>query len=85
MASALQVGIVCDGRTLRSTLVEKAVLREEGEFLVFTNAYSFTSALAAATAVIGASANGRVLWKLPDGRNYADWEASQGLSDCASQ
>lgn len=27
----------------------------------------------------------RILWKLPDGRNYADWEASQGISDCASQ
>ena len=25
--------------------------------------------------VIGASANGRVLWKLADGRCYADWEA----------
>lgn len=32
-----------------------------------------------------ASANGRILWKLPDGRNYADWESSQGMSDCASE
>lgn len=71
--------------TLRNTLVEKGVLREEGDFLVFTSAYSFTSASAAAAAVIGASANGRILWKLPDGRNYADWEASQGMSDCASE
>jgi hypothetical protein len=62
---------------LRNTLVEKGVLREEGDFLVFTSAYSFTSASAAAAAVIGASANGRILWKLPDGRNYADWEANQ--------
>ena len=29
--------------TLRNTLVEKGVLREEGDFLVFTSAYSFTS------------------------------------------
>lgn len=63
---------------LRNTLVEKGVLRQEGDFLEFTSAYSFTSASSAAAAVIGASANGRILWKLPDGRTYADWEASQG-------
>ncbi|MCR8724113.1 GIY-YIG nuclease family protein [Frigidibacter sp. ROC022] len=63
--------------SLRKTLVEKGVLREEGDFLVFTSAYSFRSASAAAAAVIGASANGRILWKLPDGRTYADWEANQ--------
>lgn len=62
--------------TLRNTLIEKGVLREEGDFLIFTSGYSFTSASAAAATVIGASANGRILWKLPDGRTYADWEAS---------
>jgi hypothetical protein len=72
--------------TLRNTLVEKGVLREEGDFLVFTSAYSFTSASAsaAAAAVIGASANGRILWKLPDGRNYADWEANQDAREASS-
>ncbi|MGP6088601.1 DUF4357 domain-containing protein [Antarctobacter jejuensis] len=71
--------------TLRNTLVEKGILSEEGEFLVFTSAYSFASASAAAAAVIGASANGRILWKLPDGHNYADWEAAQSMSGCASR
>ncbi len=52
----------------------------EGAFLIFTSDYSFSSASAAAAAVIGASANGRILWKLPDGRIYADWEAGQGSS-----
>ena len=66
---------------LRNTLVEKGVLREEGGFLVFTSPYSFTSASAAAAAVIGASVIGRILWKLPDGRTYADWEANQGTPD----
>lgn len=61
--------------TLRNTLVEKGVLQQDGDFLVFTSAYSFTSASAAAATVIGASANGRILWKLSDGRTYADWEA----------
>ncbi|WP_155045829.1 GIY-YIG nuclease family protein [Paracoccus shanxieyensis] len=66
--------------TLRNTLIEKGVLREEGDFLIFTSDYSFTSASAAAATVIGASANGRILWKLPDGRTYADWEASQDIA-----
>ena len=70
---------------MRKTLLEKGVLREDGDFLVFTSDYSFSSASAAAATVIGASANGRILWKLPDGRTYADWEASQdvtvGMSD----
>lgn len=62
---------------LRNTLLDKGVLRQEGDFLVFTSDYSFSSASAAAATVIGASANGRMLWKLPDGRTYADWEANQ--------
>src|SRR5690606_31901959 len=44
-------------RPLRNTLIEKGVLREEGDFLIFTSDYSFTSASAAAATVIGASAN----------------------------
>lgn len=63
--------------SLRNTLVEKGVLQQDGDFLVFSGAYSFTSASAAAATVIGASANGRILWKLSDGRTYADWEANQ--------
>jgi hypothetical protein len=49
---------------LRSNLLEKGVLCEEGNFLLFTSNYSFSSVSAAAAAVIGASANGRILWKL---------------------
>jgi hypothetical protein len=62
---------------LRDKLIEIGVLRHEGDFLVFTSSYSFSSASAAASVVIGASANGRILWKLPDGHTYADWEARQ--------
>ena len=64
--------------SLRKTLLESGVLRQESDFLVFTSDYSFPSASAAAATVIGASANGRILWKLPDGKAYGDWEASQG-------
>ncbi|WP_245737617.1 DUF4357 domain-containing protein [Jannaschia helgolandensis] len=70
--------------TLRNTLIEKGVLLEEGDFLIFTSDYSFTSASAAAATVIGASANGRILWKLPDGRTYADWETSQDVTNGTS-
>ncbi len=62
---------------LRETLLEKGVLRRDGDFLVFTSSYSFPSPSSAASAVIGASANGRILWKLPDGQTYAEWEAGQ--------
>ena len=62
---------------LRETLLEKGVLRRDGDFQVFTSSYSFSSPSAAASAVIGASANGRFLWKLPDGATYGEWEAGQ--------
>ena len=62
---------------LRETLLEKGVLRRDGDFLVFTSSCSFSSPSAAASAVIGASANGRILWKLPDGATYGEWEAGQ--------
>ena len=62
---------------LRDTLIEKGVLRRDGDFLVFTSSYSFPSPSTAASVVIGASANGRILWKLPGGHTYADWEKGQ--------
>lgn len=62
---------------MRRTLLDTGVLREDGDFLLFTSNYSFSSASAAAATVIGASANGRILWKLADGRTYADWESNQ--------
>lgn len=64
---------------LRETLLESGVLRADASTLVFASDYSFTSASAAAATVIGASANGRILWKLADGRCYADWEAEGTL------
>lgn len=63
--------------SLRQTLLDTRILQEEDGFLVFANDYSFSSASAAAATVIGASANGRILWKLPDSRTYGDWEAGQ--------
>jgi len=70
---------------MRKTLLDSGVLKQEEDFLVFTSDYSFSSASAAAATVIGASANGRILWKLPDGRTYADWEADQGTANGPSE
>ncbi|PKQ10843.1 MAG: DUF4357 domain-containing protein [Alphaproteobacteria bacterium HGW-Alphaproteobacteria-1] len=64
---------------LRETLLKSGVLRADASTLVFASDYKFTSASAAAATVIGASANGRILWKLADGRCYADWEAEGTL------
>ena len=50
---------------LRQTLLDTGVLNQEEECLFFTSDYSFSSASAAAAIVIGTSANGRSLWKLP--------------------
>lgn len=42
--------------------------------------YSFSSASATATTVIGSSANDRMLWKLPDSRTYGDWKSGLDAS-----
>ena len=41
---------------------------------VFTEAYAFRSPSAAATVVLGRSANGAETWRTAEGRTYKDWE-----------
>ena len=62
---------------LRQMLQERGILQPGKDFLLFTSDYSLPSPSAAAAVVTAASANGRILWKLADGRTYAQWEASQ--------
>ena len=62
---------------MRQMLQDRGVLKPTQEHLVFEGEYTFSSPSAAAAVVTGASANGRVVWKLPDGRTYADWEDGQ--------
>jgi hypothetical protein len=59
---------------MRQMLQDREVLKPTQDHLVFESEYTFASPSAAAAVVIGASANGRIVWKLPDGRTYADWE-----------
>jgi hypothetical protein len=62
---------------MRQMLQDRGVLKPMQAHLVFETEYTFSSPSAAAAVVTGASANGRIVWKLPDGRTYADWEDAQ--------
>ncbi len=62
---------------MRQVLQERGVQTPTPEHLVFEGEYVFSSPSAAATVATGASANGRIVWKLPDGRTYADWRDAQ--------
>lgn len=63
--------------SLRDTLIEKGILREDDGALVFSSDYTFPSVSSAAAVVYGGSANDRILWRLQDGRTYANWEADE--------
>lgn len=69
---------------MRQMLQERGVLKPTPEHLVFEGEYVFSSPSAAAAVVTGASANGRIVWKLPDGRTYADWEDAQNRGTVTS-
>lgn len=62
---------------LHDDLVKSGTIQVEGDVAVFSEDYAFSSPSAAAAVVSGRTSNGRISWKLPDGRTYADWEADQ--------
>lgn len=53
---------------LRRELLEKGVLVQEGEYYRLTQDYAFNSPSTAAGVLLGRSSNGRVEWKMKDGR-----------------
>jgi len=55
-------------RDMRRQLLERGVLVEEGDSLVFTQDFRFTSPSNAAGVLVGGSANGRLAWKDKSGR-----------------
>lgn len=65
----------------RDLLKKKEILIEDGEFLIFSSDYKFSSVSAAAAVVSGSSVSGRSVWKLPDNRTYAEWEESEVARD----
>lgn len=58
-------------------LMRAEVLRPNGDHYVFAENYAFRSPSAAATVVLGFSANGTIVWKTATGQTYKDWEAAQ--------
>lgn len=66
---------------LHQELLNKGVLKPDGDLCVFTSDYAFRSTSAAAAVVTGRPASGPASWKLrKDGRTYKEWEADQ-ISD----
>lgn len=55
-------------RKLREDLLSTGVLQPDGPALRFTQDYAFSSPSTAAGLVHGRSANGRIEWKMEDGR-----------------
>jgi len=53
---------------LRADLVEKGVLEQSSDGLLFRQDYVFKSPSAAAAVLLGRTANGRTAWKTPDGK-----------------
>ena len=53
---------------IRKDLIDKGVLRTEGEGFIFTEDYAFRSPTMAAGVLLGRAANGRNVWKDANGR-----------------
>jgi hypothetical protein len=64
-------------RALRAELVDAGVLQEAEGGWRFAQDYAFDSASGAAQAIAAASVNGRITWRLPDGRTLKDWQEAQ--------
>lgn len=58
-------------------LSRAGVLQPAGDHCVFVENYAFRSPSAAATVVLGFSANGTIVWKTAAGQTYKAWEAAQ--------
>jgi hypothetical protein len=59
-------------RDLRQQLLDRGVLEQSDDHLVFTQDYRFSSPSRAAAVLVGGSANGRKAWRTPAGRMLRD-------------
>jgi len=64
-------------RALRAELLSTGVLTKEASGLRFAQDFAFSSASGSAQLICGANVNGKVSWRLNDGRTYKDWQDSQ--------
>lgn len=61
-------------KNLRDNLIEKGIITEEDNKLVFAKAYEFKSPSAASSVIIGYPTNGRDCWKNKDGKSLKEIE-----------
>jgi len=64
------------GRVRRQLLIDKGVLVQQDNSLVFVRDHEFTSPSLAAAAIRGGNSNGLILWKTKGGRTLKEIEAS---------
>jgi len=64
------------GRVRRQLLIDKGVLVQKDNCLVFVRDHEFTSPSLAASAIRGGNSNGLILWKTKEGRKLKEIEAS---------
>jgi hypothetical protein len=62
---------------MRKTLIDKGIVKRNGDKLVFTEDYEFASPSTAAALILGYSINGRIAWKYKNGQSIKDREDSQ--------
>lgn len=62
---------------LRKTLIDKKIVEQKSNKLVFTENYEFTSSSTAAAIILGYSVNGRVTWKDKTGKTLKEFEEEQ--------
>lgn len=75
-ASAIETpAINPHGHQLRAILTEKGLFAQEGERLRLTEDFVFASPSAAATVMLGWTANGRVSWKTAEGQTLKDLQS----------
>ncbi|UWQ20371.1 GIY-YIG nuclease family protein [Jannaschia sp. W003] len=64
-------------QALYEKLVSEGIIAQKEGAAIFVSDYAFSSPSAAAAILNGRAANGRIDWRTPDGRTFAEWEAVQ--------
>ncbi len=68
-------------KDLRRQLRERGVIRDEGEVIVFTQDFRFSSPSTAAGVLVGGNANGRTAWKDEKGRTLKTLQRLRAHAD----
>lgn len=63
----------------RNSLIQKGILKLEGDVYLFTDDYIFSSPSTAALVVMGRNANGLTEWKMISGKTLKEHEASEQM------